>query len=177
MADSANVKVAVTGAWYVGPTTADAPTAADSVLDVDFVDLGYVSTDGITVSRDRATQQLRAWQNGALVREVVTEGTATISGMLMETTADTLELFYGAAVDVDGSVEITPTATGGRKSFVIDVIDGDEKIRFYIPEGEVLSVGEQTLANGEPMGYEITVTAYATTDGWSMKKWVDSLSA
>jgi hypothetical protein len=177
MADSNNVRVAVTGAWYVGQTSTTAPTSATSSLDAGFKDLGYVSSDGITITRDRSTNALRAWQNSDLVRESVTEASMTFSGMLMETTTDTLELFYGSAVGVDGSIEIQPGETGGRKSFVIDVVDGTETIRYYIPEGEILSVGEQVLANGEAVGYNITVTAYASSEGFTVKKWVDSLAA
>ena len=176
MADSNNVRVAVTGAWYVGPTATAAPTSATSALDADFADLGYVSSDGITITRDRSTNALRAWQNADLVRESVTEASMTFSGMLMETTAETLELFYGSAVGIDGSIEIQPGETGGRKSFVIDVLDGDESIRYYVPSGEVLSVGEQVLANGETVGYNVTITAYASSEGYTVKKWVGALA-
>lgn len=177
MADSTNVRVAVSGAWYVGPTTTAAPTTAVSALAAGFDDLGYVSSDGITITRDRSTNALRAWQNSDLIRESVTEAGMTFSGMLMETTPETLELFYGSAVAANGSIEIKPGETGGRKSFVIDVVDGDETIRYYIPSGEVLSVGEQVLANGEAVGYNITITAYASDAGYTVKKWVDSLAA
>jgi len=73
--DSDNVRVAVTGAVYVGPTSATAPSSSSSVL-TGFTDLGYVSADGITETIDKTTSQIRAWQNGALVREVVSEGTS-----------------------------------------------------------------------------------------------------
>ena len=51
--DSDNVIVAVTGAVYVAPTGTAAPTASDSTLNVAFVDLGYVSADGITEAIDK----------------------------------------------------------------------------------------------------------------------------
>jgi hypothetical protein len=60
----------------------------------------------------------------------------------------------------DGSVSVSPGTTGGKKSFVIDVIDGSEAIRAYIPTGEVLTVGEMVFQNGEPIGFDVTVTAY-----------------
>jgi hypothetical protein len=62
---------------------------------------------------------------------------------------------------------VTPATTGGRKSFVIDVVDGSDLLRIYIPEGEVSEVGDVVYASGEPIGYEVTVRAYpnATLDG------------
>lgn len=170
-----NVRVGTTGAVYVGPTSSTAPTGATSTL-TGFTELGYVSADGVSETRDRSTNQIRAWQNADLVREVVTEATATFSFMLLETSLATIEAYYGVTVDqLDGSVEVNPSATGGRKSFVIDLVDGADAIRTYIPTGEILSVGEQVYQNGEPVGYDVTITAYASNDGYSYKKFYSAL--
>jgi hypothetical protein len=176
--NSENVRVAVTGAWYVGPTTATAPTSATSQLPVTMADLGYLSEDGLTETRDRSTNQIRAWQNSALVRENVTESSIQYTGTLIETKRETVEAYYGTAVAADGSIKIDPGKTGGRKSYVVDVIDGDDLIRIWVPSGEVTEVGDQVYANGEPIGYEITVTGYSVTiDGetYSAVKWYSAL--
>lgn len=170
-----NVRVGTTGAIYVGETTATAPISASGTL-TGFTELGYVSADGVTETRDRSTNQIRAWQNSDLVREVVTEATATFQAMLLETSASVLAAYYGGTLDItDGSIEIDPTATGGRKSFVIDLVDGSDVIRAYIPEGEILSVGEQMYQNGEPVGYDITITAYSSSNGYAFKKFYSAL--
>ena len=115
MANNANnVRVGVSGSAYVGATTATAPTTASSAIS-SFTELGYISTDGITETRDRSTNQIRAWQNADLVRESVTESTATFKFTMLEATKDVLELFYGSAVTTsNGSIEVNPSATGGR---------------------------------------------------------------
>lgn len=172
-----NVRVGTTGAIYVGATSAAAPTAATGSL-TGFTELGYIHADGVTETRDRSTNQIRAWQNSDLVREVVTEATATFQFTLLETNAQTLALYYGIAVDTtDGSVEVNPAATGGRKSFVIDLIDSSDHVRTYIPTGEILSVGEQVYQNGEAVGYDVTITAYVSGDGFSFKKFYSALDA
>lgn len=176
--NSQNVRVAVTGATYVGPTTAAAPTTATSALGTDFKDLGYVSDGGVTETRDRSTNDIRAWQNSALVRQPVTESSITYNWTMIETKKETVEQYYGTTVAADGSIKIDPSKTGGRKSYVIDVIDGDDIIRVYIPNGEVTEVGDQAYVNGDPIGYEITITGYATTVGnevYSAIKWYSSL--
>jgi hypothetical protein len=155
-----NVMVGITGAVYSGPTTATAPSASDSTL-TGFAELGYVSDAGVTFTIDKSTNQIRAWQNADLVRETITEATATYQFMLLETNEEVIEAYFGSTM-VDGKIEMTPSATGGRKSFVIDVVDGDKVIRHYIPSGEVLSVEAQTFANGEAVMYGVTVTAYAS---------------
>jgi len=170
-----NVRVGTTGAIYVGETTATAPTSASSTL-TGFTELGYVHADGVTETRDRSTNQIRAWQNSDLVREVVTEATATFQATLLETSAATLAAYYGTTVDdTDGSIEVNPAGTGGRKSFVIDLVDGADMIRTYVPAGEILAVGEQVYQNGEPVGYDVTITAYVSADGYSFKKFYSAL--
>jgi hypothetical protein len=174
--DSDNVRVAVTGAVYVAPVGTAAPTASGSALNVAFVDLGYVSADGITESIDRSTTQIRAWQNGSLVREVTSDGTYSVSMTFIETQESVLELYYGNSATA-GKLDIDPTSTGGRKSFVIDVVDGDDVERIYIPAGEITSLGERTLASGEAVGYEVTITAYADAGSTTVTKWFSSLES
>jgi hypothetical protein len=154
-----NVVVGITGAVYAGATDAAAPTGATSTLEA-FTELGYVSSDGVSFTIDKSTNQIRAWQNADLVREVVTEGTVTYSFMLMESSQAVIEAYFGSTMTT-GKVEVNATATGGKKSFVIDVVDGDKAIRHYVPSGEILSVDAQSIVNGDALMYGITITAYA----------------
>lgn len=154
-----NVVVGITGKVYVGATSATAPSSSTSAL-TGFTELGYVSADGVTFTTERATNQIRAWQNADLVRESVTEGTVTYAFTLLETTQEVVEAYFGASM-VNGKIELVPTSTGGRKSFVIDVVDGAKAIRHYVPAGEILGVEAQTIQNGEAVAYGITITAYA----------------
>lgn len=158
--DSDNVRVAVTGAVYVAPTGTTAPAYADDALDVAFVDLGYVSADGVVETIDRSTEQIRSWQDGSLVREITSEGTFSVEMTFIETSSAVVELYYGATL-VTGAMSLDPRQSGGRKAFVVDIIDGTKIERTYIPSGEITAVGERTLASGEAIGYQVTVTAYA----------------
>ncbi len=155
-----SVVVGITGKVYVGATSATAPTSSTSTL-TGFTELGYVSEDGVEFSTDKSTNQIRAWQNADLVREVVTEGTVTYAFTLLETNQSVIEAYFGAAM-VDGKIEVNPSNTGGRKSFVVDVVDGAKAIRHYVPSGEILSVEAQQIVNGEAVSYGVTVTAYAS---------------
>lgn len=156
-----NVVVGITGKVYVGDALATAPTTSTSTL-TGFTELGYVSADGVTFTQEKSTNQIRAWQNADLVREIVTEGTVTYQFTLLETTEAVIEAYFGGSM-VDGKIQVNPTATGGRKKFVIDVVDGAKAIRHYVPAGEILSVEAQQIQNGEAVAYGMTVTAYATS--------------
>lgn len=155
-----NVVVGITGAAYVGATSATAPTSSSSSL-TGFTDLGYVSVDGITVTSDKSTAAIRAWQNADLVRETVTESTLTYKFMLLESTEDTIAAYFGSTM-VDGKIEYSPGDTGGKQSFVFDIVDGTKVIRHYVPTGEIMAVEPLAVKNGEAVAYGITVTAYAS---------------
>jgi hypothetical protein len=174
--DSDNVRVAVSGAVYVAPVGTTGPTASGSTLDSAFADLGYVSSDGITENIDRTTTQIRAWQNGSLVREVTSEGTYSVELTFIETQEEVLELYYGTLNNA-GEFDVDPTSTGGRKSFVLDVVDGDTIERTYIPAGEITAVGQRTLASGEAIGYQVTITAYADENSTTFKKFFSILES
>lgn len=171
--DSDKVRVAVTGAVYVGPTSATAPSSSSATL-TGFTDLGYISSDGITETIDKTTNQIRAWQNGSLVREVVSEGTYSVTLTFIETKLEVLELYFGSTITL-GVLDGDPTKSGGRKSFVMDVIDGSIVERTYIPAGEITAVGERTLASGEAVGYNVTITAYADSSNVTFKKFFSEL--
>lgn len=156
-----NVVVGITGKVYVGATSATAPTTSTSTL-TGFTELGYVSADGVEFGTDRSTNQIRAWQNADLVREVVTEGTVTYKFTLLESNQDVIEAYFGGTLTA-GKMTLVPTATGGRKSFVIDVVDDTKAIRHYVPSGEILNVEAQKIQNGEAISYGVTVTAYVAS--------------
>lgn len=164
---SANVRVAVTGAVYAAASgaTVTAPTSPTSALDTDLKDLGYLSEDGIEEDRDRSTEDIKG-HDGTVVRTVVTESSVKFKFTMIETKKETLELFYGATATEGatyGDISINTSATGGRRAFVIDTIDGSDLIRRWIPEGELSEVDTLTLANGEPVGYAVTITGYPAT--------------
>lgn len=165
--NSDEVRVAVTGAVYVGPTTVTLPTSDDSVIPVSMSDLGYLSDDGVSESLERSSTAINAWQNGDKVREVITESSFSISFTMIQTNEATLGLYYGTTVTATGGkakVFVRPGQTGGRKSFVIDVIDGEFIERTVIPSGEVTEIESRDLTNSDASGYGVTITAYAVSD-------------
>jgi hypothetical protein len=177
--DSTKVRAALTGALSYAPIGTAAPTDADAALPAAWRDVGYISDDGVTETRDRSTNNVVAWQNAEVVRTLTTEASLTIAFTMIESNANSLELFYGAAVDTeDGSVDIVPRESGGRRAMVLDYVDGEDFVRLYLPQAEVTEVDDSTLVAGEAVGYPVTVTAYPDpTAGYSARKWFSGLVA
>lgn len=158
---SSNVRVGGSGELYVGNTGTTVPTTTGTVP-TGMAGLGYVSEDGATEARERSTEAIKAW-GGATVRTVVTDAGLTYSLTLIETNEDTIEFFYGTTVtrtSAHGKYVIVPESTGGRKAFMLDVIDGTDVKRIFVPQGELGETGDVVYAGGVPIGYECTLTTY-----------------
>lgn len=179
--DIDQVRVGVDGVVASAPADATAPTSAVSTLDPAYVDLGYVSEDGVTETTNQTSEKLRAWQNAKVVRTTITEAETVFKLVLLQTSAETIALYYGGTVEADGSIIINPLAERPRKTFVLDVLDGDEVIRAYAPDAQVTEVGDIVYQNGAPIGYEVTITCSvvdniaASGKKGSVKKWFKSL--
>jgi hypothetical protein len=176
--DSDNVRVAVTGLVSVAPTGTAAPTSSASALNVAFVDLGYLDDSGVVETRERTVTDITAWQESTVVRTIVTDGKYVLKFTMIETTVDSQETFYGSEVlsqsATDGRIDIVPTSTGGRKSWVVDVVDGAEAIRIYVPSGEVTEVGDVSYVSTGTISYPVTVTGYPVA-GVSASRWSTAL--
>jgi hypothetical protein len=170
------VKVGVDGIIASAPLGTSGPTTVDGNLNVAFKDLGYVSDAGVTETNERTHEMIRAWQNGRIVRTIVTEGQTTFSFTLLQTSKDVIAEYYGAVVAADGSIVTDPHEERPRRAYVLDVVDGTDKIRKYIPNGQITEVGDIVYANGEPVGYEVTLMCYhdEAMNG-SVKHWFKSL--
>lgn len=175
--DADEVYVGVDGIVATGVYgTAVAPTDATTALGTTWKDLGYVSEDGVTETTEQSTTPLKAWQRAKTVRTLIEEGSVRYQFVLIQTSADTVAFYYGGSVATDGSIVIDPTRERPKIAFDLDVIDGDNIVRAYAPEAQVIEVGDQVYRNGEPIGYEVTVeAAYNETLGGSVKKWYSAL--
>lgn len=161
-----NVRIGITGAVYAAPYGTPLPSTFDSALDPLFVDLGYLSEDGIEESYEDESQEVKAWQNGATVRRRIASSETRFSFTMIETTNHTLELFHkGSNIVSDGADgwKMLVKAPGeDRRVVVMDVLDGDDIIRIVAPSAEVTE-RDSIAYGGEEVGYKVTVTAFPTT--------------
>jgi hypothetical protein len=172
--DAAKVRVATTGAVYVGSLTAPPPSCAASAIPAGYADTGYIGEDGITETYDENTEDIKAWQGGQIVRRVISESSATLNFTMIESKRTTLELYHkGSTITSNGDAEgfrldVKPPVPDQRR-FILDVIDGTSVERIYVPLGEVTERGDITYANADVVGYEVTITCYPS-DGIVMTK-------
>ena len=183
--DATKVAVAVTGSVFRAPLATAAPTTQATALNVAFVELGYIGEDGVTLTMPGTgdSNPIKVWQNGATVRTVrsASEDVPSFSFVALETNKTVVESWAGVTVTqtvTEGSFVANSAATRTHYSWVIDVVDGSELERVYIPDGVVVEVGDRVYANQEPIGYEITIQAdFNSTLAGNFKQWSTRLKS
>ncbi|WP_162890447.1 hypothetical protein [Streptomyces olivoreticuli] len=170
------VRVALSGAAYVAPKGATAPTDATTAWPTAATDIGWISDDGITESNSADTSEIKGWQGGQTVRKVISSSEMTFQFTAIETSKTVLELYHKGSkvVTSNGKSVLAIKAPGpDRRMFGFDVIDGNSHIRIVVPDGEVTETGDITYKGDEAVSFELTVTAYPSADGTVAIKYSD----
>lgn len=167
--DAPQVRVGITGQLYKAALGSPEPTTSTSVLDSAYVGLGYFNDEGTTESWSDSVDNIVAWQGATVVRSSVTESVGTLSFTPIQTNAAVLQAFHR------GSTITEPTAGNFRmevkpieadpSTWVFDAIDGSKHIRIWVPNASVTERGDVVYANGEPIGYPMTITFYPDANG------------
>lgn len=154
-----NVRVAVTGAVYVAPTTVALPGSATAAL-TNFANVGYISQEGVRQMSMVDRNEIIAWQNADVVREPITRTKTQFGLTMLEFNAASLSLYFGEIIENGDTTFDFGRYTPERYRMVIDVVDGLQTLRHVIADAEVAERGEIVYANSEPVGFNVTVTAF-----------------
>ena len=164
-----------TGMFYHAPAGTALPTYPGETLGAAWVEVGNVSSDGITLATDKSTESLRNWAN-VIKRVIMTEHTETIKAPIMDTTEEALKTVVGAA-----NVTTTAAAAGhgalvnvnlsagdlpAEEAFLWIMKDGDAMICIGCEKGQVMAVENVSFAPGGAITWTPTVTAL--DDGFQM---------
>jgi hypothetical protein len=169
--NAANVRVAISGAFMVADLGTALPTTAADTPNMAFKDAGYISEDGITQTIDSDTTDIKAWQNGDVVRTIQTSHKVTLQLTMLETTALTNKIYYA-----DSEASATAVKVAGKQAphqtVILDVLDGDKVIRLCAPDAQVTERGEITYKNEEAISYNVTLTCYPDSKGVKLYKYL-----
>jgi hypothetical protein len=162
--ESEDLVVAASGRVYVGPVTATLPTDESTPLDSDFVDLGYLTDAGVTVSPSVSVESVQPWQSFYSVREIVTARELTVAFELLQFNAETTVLAFGGGTvteEAPGSYKMTPPSPEviDKRTAVIEWADGDKHYRLVLPVCMVSEAGEFTLSRSAPATLSVTLKA------------------
>lgn len=171
--NAANVsagKPKIGGYAHWAPAGTTAPTDAVTALAAAFLDMGFISEDGVTNSTERESNDIKDW-GGTTVMSVQNGFTDTFSATFIEAlNLDLLKRIYGGS-NVSGSLADGVTVNVNSSEletgiWVFDlVLNGDVKHRIVIPSGKITEVGKITYNSSDAIGYEVTITAFPDATG------------
>lgn len=161
------------------PAEPDDPEGATAPLDASGVDLGHVGDDGVTETADRTIDRKRNW-GGVVVKVLQTEYNHSYKLILLESlNADVLKAVYGADnVDVDNDGADIVIRKNNKKmkrvTWCIDSVDTelDAYYRDWIPEGQIVTVGDVTKVHSDTISYEIEIEAFPDKANNNAISWI-----
>lgn len=175
-------KPKIAGSVHVAFGDATLPTDATTELDAGFVNLGYLSEDGVTNSNSIETSETKAW-GGDVVLSSLTGKTDKWKMTFIEAmNLEVLKTIYGAG-------NVTGTLATGIKvmskaeqpeshAFVIDMIlKGGVLKRIVIPSASISSIDDISYKDSDPIGYGIELTAVPDATGTTHYEYVKSKGA
>ncbi len=174
MSDNANLIVGTaaggsdgTGLAWFAPTGTTGPPHTTTALNAGFLNAGGISEDGLTVAFDEQNTDIRFYGSRSVQRRVTTSEEQTFQLTFMEHNEISLAVYHKKALNSitpavsTGAFGITTgLATVQKYAFVAVIVDGSNVTRIYAPSVEVTAKGNIQYSAGNPVGYEVTLTAY-----------------
>lgn len=174
-------KPKISGAIYRAPKGTALPTNATSDLGSAFASCGYVSDAGVTNSNTREVDDIKAW-GGDIVLSVQTGKTDKVKFMLIEAlNSEVLKAVHGGE-NVSGALATGLTVQVNAKElesavWVIDMLlKGGVCKRLVIPDAKVTELGDTVYADGEPIGYDVTLTCLPDASGNTHYEYIQDTS-
>ena len=164
-----------TGMFFHAPAGTALPSYPLEALDSAWKHVGDVTSDGITVTFDKSTTDLRSWAN-QIKRTILTEHAESIAASVMDTTQEVLETVLGA-----GSTTLVPAnSTHGalvkaslsqaslppEEAYLFLMKDDDDTIAIGCTKGQISSMEAVTFAPGASINWAPTIKGL--DDGWQI---------
>ncbi|AKZ59155.1 hypothetical protein SAM23877_6110 [Streptomyces ambofaciens ATCC 23877] len=131
--------------------------------------LGWITTDGGTFTIEEESQDVNAAGSLEPIRTLMTRSTKSLQVTFLEGLNPLVRSLY----DNVPLESLRPDTTSGiatydlpdkpndlRYAFVFDTIDGDKKLRYYMPNGKVIERGDEQPQTEDVMSVQMTMRFY-----------------
>lgn len=148
-------------------------------------DLGWLSNDGASFSRDVSSSEVNSWGSVTPTRTDITSDTTTLTVVAQETKLLTIGLATGAdlaAAVLDPTTRELSVAKPSRPksrhyralSLAVDQGDaGEIYIARFLPRAKVSSYAEQSFGGGDdPVAWGVTLTGEEDSDLGYSERWI-----
>lgn len=179
-AGNVSVGKGVSGGYaFSAPLTATVPTDYKTALPEEFVNLGFITEDGIEFSLDADTEDyydLNGDPYESAVGTQTEEVVLTLAEIMKNSAAEAFG--HNNVTDEDGTLKIRHNSNlHDERIYVFELLlKNGRKWRCVVPRGKASRSGSTTVANGDIVGYEITIKCAPNADGDRMLDYIESTS-
>lgn len=156
------------GYLFSGPITETVPTDYNTPLGPEFVNVGFISSDGINIVDEADTTSFYD-MNGDPVADADSSQTHNWAFTLIETKADALKEQYGHknVTDEDGMITVVGNNTGFEdRIYVAETILRDgRRARLILPNARHLATDELNINSENLFGRQVTVAGHTDEAG------------
>ena len=178
--NTANVSVGkgvVGGYFFSAPITATLPTDYSTALSAGYVNLGYITSDGLVISESAEATDFNDL-NGDVIETARSSREETIQVTFAERKAAVEKELYGQSNVTDANGMMTIDHTNDERDERIYVFEAVYKNgrrgRIIACKGKVTELGDMTLASSNLAGRQCTIKCMVGTDGWSVREYLQS---
>lgn len=163
-----------TGMFYHAPAGTSLPTYPGATL-TNWVEVGDVTQDGITLALDKSTEAIKNWAN-VTKRIILTDHSETVSAPIQDTTEEVFKTIVGtnnvtttAASSSHGkliNVSLSESSLPEAEAFLFLMKDDDDMIALGCSYGQITSIDNVTFAPSGAIVWTPTITALE--GGWKL---------
>lgn len=148
MQTTEEIVVGLAGQVYAAPVGTAAPTTVATAWGAGWVDLGYTSENGITMTEAKSLNEKRGWPSPRVLRRWIATRDFNVAFTLIQfNTANLIRALGGGTVTEGTTGGTTPTPTGvftyepptdeelGEFALGVEWQDGADIYRLVVPEG------------------------------------------
>lgn len=165
-------KPKVGGHVYRAPLGSTIPTDATTALNSAFVDMGYISEDGVTNSNSPEADVINDWGGTPVLRIQTSKDDTFKLKFISAENVEVQKMVYGST-NVTGTISGTNglAVTANAKEledyiYVIEMIArGNVAHRVVIPSARPTEIGDIVYKSNEVVGYDVTLGCTADTSG------------
>ncbi|MER7922180.1 phage tail protein [Streptomyces sp. NPDC096057] len=164
---------------YLAPLNTVAPTAfADP--SAAWINLGWVTTDGGLFKIEDESKDVDAAGSLQPIRTLMTRSTKSLQVTFLEGLNPAVRSLYDnvplASIEPTTGVtsyDLPDKPNDLRYAFVADTMDGDKRMRFYMPNGKVVERGDEQPQTSDVMNVQMTFKFYKGSSGAAVKRFID----
>lgn len=172
-ADVTRVRVAISGNVWVADLGSTVPVDITTTPNGSWLDLGYCTDDGVSVSIEQSVQDIPGWQSMDPLRVIVTAEPKSFNFTLRQMEKVTWTTTFGGTVTTLGAnnYKWVPPAPGTQtqKMWLIEFLDATYKYRFVFRNCQQQGARELTLNRSDavnlPLEYRVLA---ASPQAWEL---------